>query len=169
MTTPSLYQLTHEYTQLLHTLSDMDIDAQTVLDTIESTGLQESIAQRTQGRVFVIKSMRQHADMVDAEIKRLTKLKKHYEQRADALEESTLALLQSTGIHTIEGDLMVVKIRQNPPSVDVFDPDQVPAEYLRAVAPPPPAPDKTAIKDALKRGIDIPGARLVQTQRLAIA
>ena len=89
MSTPSLYQLTHEYRDLLHTLSDMDIDAQTVLDTSESTGLQESIAQRTQGRVFVIKSMRQHADMVDAEIKRLTKLKKHYEQRADALEEST--------------------------------------------------------------------------------
>lgn len=168
MSTPSLYQLTHEYRDLLHTLSDMDIDAQTVLDTIESTGLQESIAQRTQGRVFVIKSMRQHADIVDAEIKRLTKLKKHYEQRADALEESTLALLQSTGIHTIEGDLMVVKIRQNPPCVEVFDPDQVPAEYLRTSPPPPPAPDKTAIKDALKRGIDIPGARLVQTQRLAI-
>lgn len=168
MTTPSLYQLTHDYRELLHTLSDMDIDAQTVLDTIESTGLQESIAQRTQSRVFVMRSMRAHADMVDAEIKRLTKLKKHYEQRADALEESTLALLQSADIHTIEGDLMVVKIRQNPPCVEVFDPDQVPAEYLRNPPPPPPAPDKTAIKDALKRGIDIPGARLVQTQRLAI-
>ncbi|MFW9595947.1 MAG: siphovirus Gp157 family protein, partial [Macromonas sp.] len=130
---------------------------------------QESIAQRTQSRVFVIRSMRQHADMVDAEIKRLTKLKKHYEQRADALEESTLALLQSTGIHTIEGDLMVVKIRSNPPAVDVFDPAQVPTEYLRTPEPPPPAPDKTAIKDALKRGIDIPGARLIQTQRLAVA
>ena len=169
MTDPSLYQLTHEYRDLLHTLSDMDIDAQTVLDTIESTGLQESIAERTQSRVFVIKSMRQRADVVDAEIKRLTKLKKHYEQRADALEESTLALLQASGIHTIEGDLMVVKVRQNPPCVEVFDTDQVPAEYLRPAPPPPPAPDKAAIKDALKRGIDIPGARLVQTQRLAIA
>lgn len=169
MTTPSLYQLTHEYRTLLHTLSDLDVDAQTVLDTIESTCLQESIAQRTQSRVFVMRSMRAHADMVDAEIKRLTKLKKHYEQRADALEESTLALLQSADIHTIEGDLMMVKIRQNPPCVEVFDPDQVPAEYLRNPPPPPPAPDKTAIKDALKRGIDIPGARLVQTQRLAIA
>lgn len=169
MSTPSLYQLTHEYRDLLHTLSDMDIDVQTVLDTIESTGLQESIAQRTQSRVFVIKSMRAHADMVDAEIKRLTKLKKHYEQRADALEESTLALLQSADIHVVEGDLMMVKIRSNPPSVEVFDPAQVPTEYLRTPEPPPPAPDKTAIKDALKRGIDIPGARLIQTQRLAVA
>ena len=46
---------------------------------------------------------------------------------------------------------------------------QLTTEYLRTSPPPPPAPDKTAIKDALKRGIDIPGARLVQTQRLAIA
>lgn len=169
MSTPSLYQLTHEYRDLLHTLSDMDIDAQTVLDTIESTGLQESIAQRTQSRVFVMRSMRAHAEMIDAEIKRLSKLKKHYEQRADALESSTLALLQSADIHVVEGDLMVVKIRSNPPSVEVFDPDQVPTEYLRTPEPPPPAPDKTAIKDALKRGIDIPGARLIQTQRLAVA
>lgn len=168
MTTPSLYQLTHDYRELLHTLADLDIDAQTALDTIESTGLQESIAQRTQSRVFVMRSMRAHADMVDAEIKRLTKLKKHYEQRADALEASTLALLQGADIHTVEGDLMIVKIRQNPPSVDVYDPAQVPAQYLRTPEPPPPAPDKTAIKDALKRGLDIPGARLVQTQRLAI-
>ena len=168
MTTPSLYQLTHEYRDLLHTLADLDIDAQTAIDTIESTGLQESIAQRTQSRVFVIRSMRAHAELVDAEIKRLTKLKKHYEQRADALEASTLALLQSADIHTVEGDLMVVKIRQNPPAVDVYDPAQVPAQYLRTPEPPPPAPDKTAIKDALKRGLDIPGARLVQTQRLAI-
>ncbi len=169
MTTPSLYQLTHEYRDLLHTLSDMDIDVQTVLDTIESTGLQESIAQRTQSRVFVMRSMRAHAEMIDAEIKRLSKLKKHYEQRADALEASTLALLQSADIHTIEGDLMMVKIRSNPPSVEVFDPDQVPTEYLRAPEPPPPAPDKTAIKAALQCGTDIPGARLVRTQRLSIA
>jgi hypothetical protein len=34
--------------------------------------------------------------------------------------------------------------------------------------PEPPSPDKTAIKDALKMGLEVPGARLTQGQRLEI-
>jgi hypothetical protein len=34
--------------------------------------------------------------------------------------------------------------------------------------PPAPRPDKAAIKDAIKAGRDVPGARLVQSDRLEI-
>jgi hypothetical protein len=48
----------------------------------------------------------------------------------------------------------------------VFDAAQVPAEFMKQPEPPPAAPDKTAIKAALKAGTDVPGARLVRGQRL---
>lgn len=169
MTVPSLYQLTTEYTALLHTLSDLDIDAQTALDTIESTGLQESIAERVQSRVFVARAMRNHAEAIKAEIKRLTALAKHFDGRADALDDSTLSLLQSANIHSIDGTLMIVKVQNNPPAVDVFEPGLLPLEYTRTPPPPAPAPDKAAIKEALSRGIDVPGARIVQKQRIVVS
>ena len=169
MTAPSLYQLTTEYTTLLHTLSDMDIDAQTALDTIESTGLQESIAERVQSRVFVTRAMRSHAEAIKAEIKRLTALAKHFDSRADALDESTLTLLQAAHIQRIDGSLMIVKVQNNPPTVDIFEPGLLPLEYTRTPPQPAPAPDKMAIKEALAHGVDIPGARIVQKQRLVIS
>ena len=169
MTVPSLYQLTTEYVALLHTLADMDIDAQTALDTIECTGLQESIAERVQSRVFVVRAMRAHAEAAKAEIKRLTALARHYDGRADAVEDSTLNLLQAANISRIEGTLMIAKVQNNPASVDVFEPGLLPLDYMRVPPPPAPAPDKTAIKEALSRGVDVPGARLVQKQRLVVS
>ena len=168
MTTPGLYQLTNEYRQLMQTLSDLDIDAQTASDTIESTGLEDDIADRVQARMFVARAMRSHAETVDAEIKRLSILKKHYADRADAVEESTLAMLQSADLQTVECPLMVVKVRNNPISVEITDPGLIPAQYLRAPAAPPPAPDKAAIKEAMTHGIAVPGVQLVQKQRLTI-
>lgn len=169
MSTPSLYQLTTEYRALIATLSDLDIDAQTARDTIESTGLQDDIAQRVQARVFVASTMRSHSDTVAAEIKRLEALKKHYDTRADALDDSTLNLLQSAGLSVVECPLMIVRVRSNPPAVEITDAAQLPAQYLRTPETPPPAPDKTAIKEALGQGVDVPGARLVQKQRLSVS
>jgi hypothetical protein len=39
---------------------------------------------------------------------------------------------------------------------------------MRQAAPPPPAVDKAAIKEAIKNGIDVPGARLVSKQSVSI-
>ncbi len=169
MTTPSLYQLTAEYRALIATLSDLDIDAQTARDTIESTGLQDDIAQRVQARVFVARTMRSHGDAVATEIKRLAALKKHYDTHADALDDSTLSLLQGADLSVVECPLMIVRVRSNPASVEITDADALPAQYLRTPEPPPPAPDKAAIKEALAQGADVPGARLVQKQRLAVS
>jgi hypothetical protein len=62
----------------------------------------------------------------------------------------------------------VLSVQKNPASVDVFDLAAIPVEFMRIPEPPPPAPDKTAIKAALAAGRDVPGARLVNGTRLAI-
>ena len=49
-----------------------------------------------------------------------------------------------------------VSLRKAPPSVEVFDEDKLPDNYLRIKS----EPDKTAIKAALKAGEEVPGARL---------
>jgi hypothetical protein len=59
-------------------------------------------------------------------------------------------------------------VRENPAAVEVYEPGLIPQQFMRQPEPPPPSPDKTAIKDALKAGKDVPGCRLTQGKRLDI-
>ena len=61
-----------------------------------------------------------------------------------------------------------LSIKSNPPSVEIFEPGLIPAEFMRQPEPPPAAPDKTAIKEAIKAGREVPGAMLAQGTRLDI-
>ena len=68
----------------------------------------------------------------------------------------------------IESPHFALKIKKNPPSVVIDSPDMIPAEFMKAPPPPPPSIDKVAIKEALKSGTEVPGARLNQELRLEI-
>ena len=162
----SLYVLKGEYMALANKLADMDLDAQTIADTIESTGLTDSISEKGQNIVLLARSIEQHNDAIKAEIDRLQALLQARKARAVALHKYLLTNMLETGIDSIDGPLVSISIRNNPEAVDVFEPGLVPLEYMRQ--PDPPPPDKTAIKAALKAGRDVPGCRLTQSQRLAI-
>lgn len=45
---------------------------------------------------------------------------------------------------------------------------RIPSEFLKVPEPPTPKPDKTAIKDALKAGKEVPGASIETRQNLQI-
>jgi hypothetical protein len=54
--------------------------------------------------------------------------------------------------------------------VSIFDEKQIPAEFMRTPEPKPPVPvpNKKAIAEAIKAGIDVPGAKIVKSDRLEI-
>lgn len=169
MSLPSLYQLRSEYQMLAQKLADMDFDAKTVADTIEASGIMDSIAEKGQNIIMVSRSFEAHLEAIDGEIKRLQALKKQRQNAADKLKEYLLSNMQEAGIDRIEGPLITISIRNNPESVDVFDAAQIPQEFMRQPETPPPAPDKTAIKAAIKEGKDVPGCRLTRSQKLHIS
>ncbi len=68
----------------------------------------------------------------------------------------------------VECPEFTIAVRKNPEAVEIDDPEQVPSEYMVTPEPPPPRPDKKAIKDALKAGAEIPGCWLRQGERLEI-
>src|SRR5260364_273407 len=77
-------------------------------------------------------------------------------------------LNQHAGLQKVECPYFNIAIRTNPPAVQIEDVRQIPAQFMRQPEPPPPAPDKKAIKEALEAGTDVPGARLVRNQSLRI-
>ena len=169
MNLPSLYTLTDAYRQLANKLADLDVDIDTVHDTIEASGLLDDISTKGQNLIFVARSFEQHGELIDAEIKRLQALTKRRKHAADGLRNYLLTNMQAAEIERIEGPLMTISIRKNPEAVDVFDSLQVPEEYMVRPEPPPAAPNKSAIKAALKLGHEVHGCRLTQSVRLVIA
>jgi hypothetical protein len=167
----SLFNLSTQYMALAHKLADIDLDAETVADTIEASGLVDDLTTKAQGVEMVARSAEAHNLAIDAEISRLQALKAHRSKVAAGLRQYLLDNMQRAGIERIECPMFQISIRNNPPSVDVFDPINLPAEYMVLPEPKPlvAAPDKKRLAADLKAGKEITGARLVQGVRLSIA
>lgn len=169
MTGVALYALADQYKQLAERLASMDLDAQTVADTIEASGLTDEIAEKATGIEMVARTLEMHNPAIDVEIERLTALKKHRAKTAAGLREYLKDNMIATGIQKIDAPLFKIRLQNNPPKVDLFEPGLIPLEYMEQPEAPPPYADKAAIAKALKDGKEVPGARLVQGQRLAIS
>ncbi len=164
----SLYNMADQYAALMHKLDALDMDEQTIRDTIEASGLTDDIQTKAQGVEMVARTALQYQPMLEMEIARLQELKASRERVAKGLRDYLKACMESAGIEKIECPLFKISIQKNPPAVDIFDPLSIPPDYMTTPKPPAPAPDKTRIKEAIKAGQEIPGARLTQSTRLAI-
>lgn len=103
-------------------------------------------------------------------VKELTAQIKTAEKRADWLRKYLQDHMSAAGITEIADERGIFKASLaigRDESVDVFDEDQLPIEYLREI-PAKHEPDKTLIKKAFKDGFEVPGARIVKRDRLTI-
>ena len=161
----NLYQLSAAYQHDAAKLADLDLDDQTLADTLES--MSGDLEVKATNTVMVARNLRATANAIkEAEVQMATR-RKAMEARADALDLRVFTTMLATNIERIESPYFALSIANNPSSVDVFDGLQVPANYMRVI-PETSAPDKALIKEALKAGKDVPGARLTQGQRLVI-
>jgi hypothetical protein len=76
--------------------------------------------------------------------------------------------MEIAGVQKIECPHFALTIKKNPAGVEIFEPSLIPASFMRQPEPPPPAPDKKAIAEAIKEGREVPGAMLAQGTRLDI-
>lgn len=166
----ALYVLSSKYLALAERLADGDFDLQTIADTIEASGISDEIAVKAQGCEFVARGALAHNLAIDVEIVRLQALKARREKIAQGMRDYIKDCMEHTGMEKIDCPLFSISIRKNPPAVDITDRLSLPAQYWVTPTPTPPvaAPDKNAIKNAIKAGIDVIGARLTQTTRLEI-
>ena len=164
----SLYVLTDQYQALMHQLDELDLDAQTIADTIEASGLTDSIQDKAQGVEMVASAATQYVPAIDAEIARLQALKASRERVAQGLRDYLKRNMESMGIDKIECPFFKITIAKNPAAVDIFDPLSLPAVYMVVPEPKPAMPDKKAIAAAIKAGQEVPGARMTQGTRLKV-
>lgn len=147
-------------------LMDATDDAQTIADTLDAESYPLEI--KAQNVAYAVKNLDATAAAIKAAEQEMSARRKAIENRAQRLREYALACMEIADVSSINCPHFEISVRSNPASVEIFEPELVPAEYMRQPEPPPPSVDKVAIKDAIKSGKNVPGAKLVQTKRLQI-
>lgn len=161
----NLYELKQEYQLAAYKLQDMDLDEQTLHDTLEA--MAGDLEVKATNTVMVARNMRTTAAAIKEAEASMMARRKAIEARADYLEKRVFDTMLETGITKIECPYFRLAIQNNPASVDVFDQLQIPQDYMREI-PAKFEIDKALIKKAIGDGFEVPGARLVHGQRLAI-
>ena len=162
----ALYQLAAEYRDAAERMADLDLPAEVIADTLE--GLAGDIEAKATNTAQMVRNLEALCDQIKAAEKAMAERRKALEARAEWLRSYLLANLIAAGISKVESPWFSLTVRQNPPSVALDDVSLIPTDYWRALPPPPPAIDKTGIREAIEAGQDVPGARVVRGQRLEI-
>ncbi len=166
MTGLSLYTIAAEYRAMVARLMDTQDDSATIADTIEAESY--PLELKAQNVAYAVKNLEATAAAIKAAEQEMAARRKSVESRAAYLKEYAKTCMQVAGVSKIECPHFALTIRANPAAVDIFEPSLIPAEFMRQAEAPPPAPDKTAIKEAIKAGRDVPGALLASGVRLDI-
>lgn len=106
------------------------------------------------------------AVMTAQQIARQQARQRAIEEAKRSLERSILAEMSMQQIASAQGQFCTLRKRLNPVAVRITDPALVPDSYMRQQPPPPPLPDKPAIKAAIEAGQFVPGASLGRGERL---
>lgn len=162
----TLRELTGERLALQNKLEGLDLDEQTILDTLE--GNSTEIIAKIEDYGYVIRNMESFVEAVKAEEDRMVKRRKIAESRVGYIKEWLFKNMIACDIKKIECPAFTIAIQNNPPAVVIDSESQIPSDYMRQPEPPPTAPDKKLIAQALKDGFEVPGCHLAQSQRLVI-
>jgi len=162
----ALYDIAREYREAADKLADLDLPPEAIEDTLES--LSGDLEVKATNTAFVIRNLEASAAAIKEAEAQMAARRKAIENRAARVRDYLLANMMVAGIQKIECPFFKLSVRDNPPAVEVYEPGLVPGEYMRQPEPPPPSPDKTAIKEAMKAGVDVPGCKLTVGKRLEI-
>lgn len=156
----TLYQCADDVLRALNELADND--ETWAQDTIEAViGQFETKAVSVAAYAM---NLAAEEEMLAAHIKAMQTKLAAVKNRKERLKDYLAANMRRIGIKEIKAadGTFAAKFAKNPPSVEIFDESQIPAELMRVKT----EPDKAAIKAAIKAGQNVPGAKLAESESL---
>lgn len=156
----TLYSIQGKYQQLLNLAEQLDPEL--LKDTLES--IDDELETKAENVAFVIKELEGQSLVLETETNRLAERKNTINNNVKRLKQSLFDAMITAKKQKIKTNLFTLDIRKNPPSVIVEDESKL----LNYLIEQPKKLDKTKLGDDLKKGIEVPGAKIIQTERLQI-
>lgn len=158
----NLYEITREALELASLLETEELTPE-----LEAALLinQEQLQAKAGNYAKVIANIQSDADAIDTEIKRLKAMKESKERAIDRLKDAVKNAMLVSNIDKIESPLFKLALRRSE-SVEVDLVEALPSDFrtIKNVV----TADKVAIKEAIKRGENVIGARLIENFNLQI-
>jgi hypothetical protein len=163
----SLYELTAQRLALSYKLNELNLDEQTVLDTLE--GESTDIEAKITDYGYVIRNMEAFTEAIKTEEKRFTERRKLHEAKVEHIKEWLLKNMVACGISKISCPAFDISVKTNPAKVIIDNEGSIPQEYFKQVIIEPVWQlEKKLVTEAIKAGKEVAGAHLEQSKRIEI-
>lgn len=162
----ALYQMVDEYRDALAHLADMDLDDQTMEDTLE--GLQGELIVKGQNVAAFALNLEAEAQAMKEAEQRIAKRRRALENKSKHLRDYLRINMERSGITEISANdkSFRVKLMKGRPTCVIDDEKALPPDYVEEVKTT--RVDKRLITQAIKDGYEVPGAHLETKPALKI-
>lgn len=160
----ALYQIEQEYIKLTEQLLENGGEITEELEQALAIN-QQNLETKGTNYGFVVKQLESEIDQIDAEIARLTALKKSRSKSVDRLKETISKAMELYEIEEIKTPVLKISFRKSE-SVEIENEDLLEADYVTVKTTI--HPDKTKIKEAIKAGEFVTGAVLKTNKNIQI-
>lgn len=164
----NLYNLTAEckslYDDIIASADDdtgeVDLSLVTALSVRQEEWNDKAIAV-----ACVYRALDEDSARVGREIERLTAIKKRIERERDRVKEGLANACNAIGVEKVQGMYANISFRSSEQTV-IDNDGAIPDEYMTVKTTY--TPNKTAIKEAIKAGKDVPGAHVEKRKNIQI-
>lgn len=158
----SIYNITDDFSQIMAEIESNGGEISPEIDEKLQIN-QFNLIEKTTNYVHVIKTLDYECDIIDIEIKRLQELKKQRSNFTQSLKDRLKNAMQAMELTEIKTALNKINFRKSE-SVEIIDESILPSDVLIYE----PKIDKKKIKEIIKNGGQVFGAKIVENQNLQI-
>lgn len=154
----SLYNITNNFITLFEKAENGELTAEEVQQ--QGNDLALALKNKSTSIIGYVRNSELMSEAIKSEIERLTVMKKTVDNRIDKFKEYVKENMQHLNLEKIETELGILSVAKNPASVEIYDESLITDEYKKEKVTI--SIDKTAIKNDLKLGKEVQGARLIE-------
>jgi seryl-tRNA synthetase len=158
----NLYEITRDAQELAFLLETEELTPELEAMLVIN---QEQLQAKAGNYAKVIANIQSDSDAIDQEIKRLKAMKDSKERAITRLKDALREAMLVSTIDKIESPLFKLSLRRSE-SVEVDIVEALPRQFINIKNVV--TADKVAIKEAIKRGENITGARIIENYNLQI-
>jgi hypothetical protein len=162
---PPLYVIAEEYQELLWLMAEGEIEESLFNEFLEDVSADFSKKSANVASFFL--NLESQAEEIKIAEQRMKKRRESLLKNSKRLRDYLLIQMQSINQKEISTPEYLIRIRNNPPKIDIVCEALIPSEFIEEVSTI--KIDKTRIKDSIRAGNVVPGALLTQNQRLHVS
>ncbi len=161
----NLYELSGKYARMLFELEDNQGEVtQEFYDEFMATD--DAIEEKVENCAKALRNLEGEKIAIANEVKRLSDKKKRYENKIQSLKTYVQGQMEFVGKDSVKGEVLSVRIQNNPPSLEIEEDAKIPEEYL--VEQEPKIDRKSLLKMMKESDEYIEGVSIKQTRSLRI-